>query len=298
MRLVMGGGCGLPLIRVEYSMFDGLPRRAAMLRSSKDLERCAVGATDGTIGHVEDLYFDDQMWVIRYLVVTTGTWLSHRKVLIAPLAVSHVDWEQRILATSLTQQQVRSSPDIDTNKPVSRQHEVQYLEYYQYPTYWEPGGVWGPGVNPNIPPLGTHYSWSGRPSLRERMEAARQKAQAHERDDPHLRSCNAVMMYHIAAKDGDIGHASGLLLDSDTWAIRYLVVDTSHWWFGHKILVAPEWIENVSWPEREVAVDMTRQTLKDAPTYDPHVPLDREREIQMFEYYGYAESRADDAKPT
>lgn len=269
-----------------------------MLHSSKDLEGCAIGAADGTIGHVDDLYFDDQMWVIRYLVVATGTWLSHRKVLIAPLAISHVNWEQRILSTSLTQQQVRNSPAIDTDKPVSRQHELQYLEYYQYPTYWETGGAWGAGVNPNIPPIGTRHSWYGRPSLRERMEAVREKAKGQERDDPHLRSWNTVMMYHIAAKDGDIGHARGLLLDSDTWAIRYLVVDTSNWWFGHKVLVAPEWIENVSWPEREIAVDLTRQTLKDAPTYDPNVPLDREREIQMFEYYGCAESRADDVKPT
>jgi hypothetical protein len=130
------------------------------------------------------------------------------------------------------------------------------------------------------------------------MQAARAKAQLQGHNDPHLRSCNAVMMYHIAARNGDIGHARGLLLDSDTWAIRFLVVDTSNWWFGHKILVAPEWIENVSWPDREFAVDLTRQTLKDAPAYDPNVPLDREREIEIFEYYGRAESRPDHVKST
>jgi hypothetical protein len=279
-------------------MFDELQRRAVMLLSSKDLERCAIGAADGAIGHVDDLYFDDQMWVIRYLVVATGSWLANRKVLISPVAIEHADWAQKTLVASITQEQVRNSPGIDTDKPVSRQHEIQYLEYYQYPSYWPTGGVWKPGMNPNIPLPGTRYEWAGGPSLQNRMEVARRKAESEGPEDPHLRSCNAVMMYHIAAQDGDIGHASGLLLDSGTWAIRYLVVETSNWWFGHKILVAPEWIENVSWPDRQIAVDLTRQTLKDAPTYDSNVPLDGEREIQLFEYYGCAESRADDVKPT
>ena len=62
-----------------------------MLRSIKDLEGYAVGATDGTIGHVEDFYFDDRAWVVRYLVVEAGAWLSSRKVLISPIAIGRPD---------------------------------------------------------------------------------------------------------------------------------------------------------------------------------------------------------------
>lgn len=97
-----------------------------MLRLVTKLEGCAIGAIDGTIGHVKDLYFDDAAWVVRYLVVATGDWLSKRKVLISPFALGVPGWAQRILPASLTIEQVRNLPDIDTDKPISRQHEIRY----------------------------------------------------------------------------------------------------------------------------------------------------------------------------
>ena len=60
-----------------------------MLRSMSDLQGYAIAATDGDIGHVTDFYFDDEAWVIRFLVVDTGSWLSSRKVLISPIAIGH-----------------------------------------------------------------------------------------------------------------------------------------------------------------------------------------------------------------
>ena len=99
----------------------------------KDLKNYAIHATDGTIGHVQDFYFDDEAWVIRYLVVDTGTWLSSRKVLISPVAIGRPNWIEKILPVSITKEQVKQSPDIDTDKPVSRQNEVEYLGYYGYP---------------------------------------------------------------------------------------------------------------------------------------------------------------------
>src|ERR1700728_5436391 len=103
-----------------------------MLRNSKDLEECAVVATDGSIGDVKDLYFDDEAWVIRYLVVSTGKWLANRKVLISPFALSQPQWTQKLLRASITTEQVKNSPDIDTERPVTRHHEIQYLKYYRH----------------------------------------------------------------------------------------------------------------------------------------------------------------------
>ena len=125
-----------------------------MLRNVKDLEGCAIRATDGTIGHVTDLYFDDLTWAVRYLVVETGHWLASRKVLISPIAVGQPDWESRVLPVSITRSQVQLSPDIDTDKPVSRQHEMLYLGYYGYPYYWAGDGLWGQGSYPGVMMLG------------------------------------------------------------------------------------------------------------------------------------------------
>ena len=98
-----------------------------MLRTMKDLEGYAIQATDGHIGHLKDVYFDDQRWIVRYLVVETGHWLASRKVLISPFAIGRPDWTGKVLPVSITKEQVKNSPDIDTDKPVSRQHECATL---------------------------------------------------------------------------------------------------------------------------------------------------------------------------
>lgn len=259
-----------------------------MLRNSKDVEDCAIVATDGTIGDVKDLYFDDEAWVIRYLVVLTGSWLANRKVLISPFSLGRPQWAQKLLRASITKDQVKNSPDIDTDRPVSRQHEVRYLKYYRYPSYWRGTGLWGVGANPDaaLMPMGMEYDWSTDPCSPGQVEQGKADTGKRQNDDPHLRSCNAVMRYHTQASDGEIGHVRGLLLDDETWALRYLIVDTSNWWLGHQVLVAPQWIQDVNWSRSHVSIDLSRKVLKDAPPYDAKSAVGRRQEIDLFEYYG------------
>lgn len=257
-----------------------------MLRPTNDLLNLAISADDGVIGEVKDLYFDDEAWAIRYLVVETGSWLFSRKVLISPIAAARPDWPTKLLPVSLTREQVKNSPDIDTDMPVTRQHETDYFDYYSYPYYWGDMGLWGGGGFPGMPPPG-HYG--SAPAIRAEADRAQARTETSQRDqDPHLRSCKAVVGYAIEAIDGEIGHVQGLLVDEESWAIRYLVVRTSNWWLGHDVLVAPQWIKRVSWADQTVAVDLTRDALKQAPRYDPAVSLTREMEIAVFKHYGRA----------
>ena len=258
-----------------------------MLRNLKDLEKCVIGATDGDIGQVKDLYFDDHAWAIRYLIVDTGSWLSGRKVLISPISIQKTDWPAHRLAAAITQDQVRNSPAIDTEKPVSRQHEEQYLGYYGYATYWGGPGMWGRGMMPMAMYPG-YAALPGSAAERERVieEGAKAERARHRDDDPNLRSCTAVVGYHIHATDGEVGHVEGFLIDDETWAIRYLVVNTSNWWLGHKVLVAAQWVEGVHWSDRTVTVDLSREAVKTAPPYEPSVELDRQRETGLFAHYG------------
>jgi hypothetical protein len=255
-----------------------------MLRNTTDLERYVIGATDGTIGHVKDFYFDDEAWVIRYLVVDTGAWLSSRQVLISPIAIGHPKWAEKLLPVSITKEQVKNSPDIDTEKPVSRFHEAQYLEYYGYPYYWVGSGVWGQGAYPSmmLPSFGSAFQ--GR-QVQGGLVRADGETRRPENGDPHLRSCKEVMKYHIHATDGDIGHVHSMLVDEETWAIRYLIVDTSNWWLGHQVLIAPQWIQDVSWPDAKVSVDLSRRAVQDAPPYDSAARLDRHQEAGIYKHY-------------
>jgi hypothetical protein len=258
------------------------------LRNIENLEGFAVRATDGMIGHVRDVYIDDMTWAVRYLIVDTGSWLSSRKVLISPIAIDQPDWTGKVLPVSLTKDQVKDSPDIDTEKPVSRQHERQYLGYYGYPYYWAGGGLWGQGPYPGTMLLGLGEGGSDAPYRHAQSQDERAEARGNESvyGDPRLRSCNALMKYHVEASDGGMGHIQGMLLDDDTWAIRYLIVDTSNWWLGHQVLIAPRWIQSINWLDATIAVDLTQQAVKDAPLYAGAEPMGREQEMALHEHHG------------
>jgi sporulation protein YlmC with PRC-barrel domain len=259
-----------------------------MLRTVKNMQDYVISATDGNIGHVKDVYFDDENWCVRYLVVDTGTWLSSRKVLISPISIGLANWAEKLLPVSISKEQVKNSPDIKTEKPVSRQQEIELLEYYGYPYYWGGYGIWGAGVHPNM--MLTGYADLVSPPDVEHPQVAKTNAQAegdkrHE-DDIHLRSCQAVIDYHIHATDGDIGYIQGLIVDEETWAIRYIIVNTSNWWLGHQVLIPPHWIQDVSWQDAKASVNLTRQEVKDAPPYNPTMQVDRKMEMYIYNHYG------------
>ena len=257
-----------------------------MLRNTKDIEKYAIGATDGNVGQVKDFYFDDHAWVIRYLVVDTGSWLLSRKVLISPISIRNPDWAAQTLPVAITKEQVRSSPAIDTDRPVSRQHEMQYLGYYGYSPYWGGAGLWGAGMYPyGMYPGGAGFGLDGAGREQVNDEYARAERARHKDEDPNLRSCHAVTGYHIHATDGEIFHVQSMLIDDATWAIRYIVVDTSNWWLGHQVLIDPQWIKDVSWAEQRVSVDLSRASVKDAPPYDSANELDRKWESDLYYHY-------------
>ena len=119
-----------------------------MLRSMKELEGYAIRATDCTIGHVRDFYFDDESWVIRYFIVDTGAWLRSRKVLISPIAIGHPNWSERALFVSLTKEQVRNSP---TSTPNCRSRDNMKYATSAITATRTIGAVRGSGVGSTIP---------------------------------------------------------------------------------------------------------------------------------------------------
>lgn len=251
-----------------------------MLRDVKDLKGYALGATDGELGTVKDLYFDDQRWAIRYLVVEAGGWLSGRKVLISPSAVRSVDWDNDKIDVGLTQQQVKDSPSIDTDKPVSRQHEMSYYDYYGYPYYWEGTYLWGPLMYPMYS-IGPSADSVPAVSRSDPVDAAEEREERTEGEasDLHLRSCNDVIGHEAMARDGPIGRVQSFLFDDESWAIRHLIVETGNWLPGKRVLLSPRQIQRISWPGREVYLDITRQEITTSPEYvHQHVPTHQARE--------------------
>jgi hypothetical protein len=233
-----------------------------MLFSMNDLYGFTIGASDGDIGTVNECYFDDVSFTVRYVVVDTGGWLSGRKVLLSPIAFRGMDREHRRITAALTKAQVEQSPDIETDKPVARQHEAAYHRYYDYVPYWAGSMLWGMSPLPYLPAWRTLTA----------AEAERERRwdwEARERDNPHLRSSRTVTGYHMRATDGDIGHVADYLVDDQSWSIRDVVVDTAKWCAGKKVLVPPDWIERVDWDRSTVYLTITRAQARNSPEYDP-----------------------------
>jgi uncharacterized protein YrrD len=249
-----------------------------MIRSVKDLRKYDIAAKDGSLGDVHDVFFDDRSWKVRYLVVDTGNWLPGRRVLVSPEAAAGIDSTERKVALNLTKDEIESSPGIEADAPVSRQNEIALANHFRWPRYWEeyPAGV---GVMPMIPHM-QHQPASGT--------APPPDDDTIPQGDPNLRSAAEVSGYHVAARDGEIGHIDDFLIDDSDWTLRFLVADTRNWLLGRKVLVAPAWTRGISWSDKKLLVDADRETVKSAPEYDPGSEIDQAQERRIFQHYGRA----------
>jgi len=236
-----------------------------MKRSINSLLGYTIKGTDGAIGKVEEFYFDDRTSTIRYMVVKTGGWFFENKVLISPEAFQKAEWESETLFVNLTKEKIKNSPDIDTDEPVSRQHEELIRGYYSWPGYYGHGmnGYWGHGM------------W-GYPAVREMEEEKgiqKMKATKHANDNPHLRSTHEVTGYDIHATDGDIGEVDDFIIDDKTWEINFLIVETGNWFSGKKVLFSPDRIKEIDWKSGAVIIDTTMANIMRIPEYDPEQVL-------------------------
>jgi hypothetical protein len=243
-----------------------------MLRSLNGLLGYNIEALDGTIGTVYDFYFDEIDWALRYLVVDTGMLLSGRKVLIVPAALGQPDWATRLFPVNHTEDEIKASPGINLDQPVSRKSESALHEYYQWAPYWAPGFP-SPSMPAPIPP---------KPLERVPEEGRR---------ETHVRSLREITGYHVACTDKDIGHVDDFIAEIGSWHIKMVVVDTRNWLPGKHVLLAIEWIDRLARDTKKVHFNLPAATVKDAPAYDPTEPVNEEFEAQLYDYYGRPSAR-------
>jgi hypothetical protein len=242
-----------------------------MLSKAKTLTGYALHARDGDFGKVKDFYFDDRYWTIRYLVADTGEWLVSRQVLISPHSLAAVDRDQGSITVKLAKDQIEHSPTLNRDKPVSRQFEQAYYGFFGWAMYW------------------------GFDNERAKAE---ESARRRNRGDPDLRSANAVRGYHIHSSDGPVGHVDDFIIDDEAWAIRYLIVDTKDWLPGKRVLVSPQWIERISWKQKQVFIALSRDAIQQAPEYGDESHVARDYEAALHDHYSSTGYWTDERPPT
>ena len=251
-----------------------------MLWNASSLRGFAVEATDGAIGTVGDLLFDDQSWTVRWLVVETGSWLASRNVILPVSALGKPHEATRKFTVDLTRKQVRDSPDIETSEPVSRFKEAHVYNYYDWNPYWTSGfaSMSNAIATPTVLPF-------GRDDVAPRYQDSGTDAVQTD-GDPHLRSARAVIGYHVAATDGEIGHVEDFLIDDVSWHLPYMTVDTKNWLPGERVLLPVRTIREIDWATKMLHVGIDRAKVKGSPPYDPQMISDGPFNDRSHAYFG------------
>jgi hypothetical protein len=96
---------------------------------------------------------------------------------------------------------------------------------------------------------------------------------------------NDLQGFDILATDGEIGIVEDFIVEDDSWAIRYLAIDTHKWWPGKKVMIAPQWIASIDWAQAKVHVLLSREEIKQSPTYDSSKLISREYETQLYRHH-------------
>jgi hypothetical protein len=263
-----------------------------MLFAVAGLVGCPVEGKDGRVGVVKDFLFDARNWKLRWMSVDTGRWLPGRQILIHPSAIAPLNVgmpERRMLpmmspgqtltlSVDLTKQQIEASPDAREDEPCTKQLETRLYDHYGIDPYWgdtyfraaEVDPVWEPPIFDIAAP---------------RTDADKEALPADL--DPHLMSAAEVKGYHVQATDGDIGRVEHLLADDANWDIRYLVIATRNWLPGKHVRIAPFAVTEIDWREREVKLNVTREKVQSAPSWDPAEMADQVSEDEFHRHFGW-----------
>ncbi|MBM7097170.1 PRC-barrel domain-containing protein [Bacillus sp. H-16] len=228
-----------------------------------------VIGTEGEIGSVSDLYFDDQRWTVRYIVADTGGLFDGKELFISPASIQGYSIEEERLHVSISEKEAKESPS-PGNEPVSRQFEREFAQFYNLNPYWMGGGLWGAGMMPR------DLTSEGYEGIQEIHES-----------DSNVLSVKDVEGKELATADESFGKVKDLIVDDKSYTIRYIVADTKRWLPGGKeVLLSTDWIDDVDWAESFVRVNVTKEQIKNAPEYVKGSSIDREMETTVFKHYG------------
>lgn len=239
-----------------------------MLTNSKALRKYKLNGLDEEVGSVKEFFFDDKFWTVRYLVANAGNWFNRKQVLLSPYFLTNVDHKLEFINVNLKSEEIKNSPPVESDRPVSRQFEESYYSYFGAPVYW-----------------GGPYAWGPLSSITHDRDTWKTIKTEERSWDSNLRSSDDVTGHSIRATDGEIGHVDDFIIDDESWTIRYLVIDTKNWLPGKKVLISPQWIDRISWEDSKVFVSLTQESIRNAPEYDPDSIVEREYERKLHDYY-------------
>lgn len=224
----------------------------------RTLQGSDIHARDGRAGSLDDLYFDDRQWMVRHLVVDTGTWLPGRRVLLPPQSVvPGGDAKPDAIGIALTRQEVCASPGSETDPPASELYAQVSAAQYGNRGCWEGLVLLNDTASQFVAPFGAAHPDAGAAN---RVASA---ARAARRS--HLCSCRDLLGCRVTTAGGSCGRVQDLAVDAHVWAIVNVIVEAHNRLSSMRLEVPPRAIERIDWVQRSVRVALTSEEVDRGP---------------------------------
>ena len=250
-----------------------------MLHSYNDLRHYPIRAADERKGNVEDFYFDDVEWKIRYLVAHTGFLWTGRDSLIGVDLLSRPDTNAMEFPVAMSAEEVEEAGRAGDHALFGERDRGSEKSDLM-PLFW-PSLLIGAPEARYTPILAQEQL-----SKRWNTDRETSSGDAEVPDHPRLRSMSEVSGYQIAAQDGEIGSVDDFLIDPEDWSVRYFVIDTGSWLPGKLVVVRTDQVEAIRTEDRVIAVRTDMTDIENAPRLGDIEELKKSSAQEMYERYG------------
>ncbi|MFZ3577352.1 PRC-barrel domain-containing protein [Virgibacillus sp. DJP39] len=230
-----------------------------MLYLTSTLKSFNIHATDGEMGKVKNIYFDDHDWAIRYAQVDTHKWLPGRNVYLSPSSFTKMNDEEKYVEVNHTKDTVKDSPTIPADTEISRTNEESLTAYYGWNSYWRAQNLWGAVDRPLVPRV---------PVQDEEKTGVRHELKTNENKKYDLLNESEAIGMKIHGHDGKMGEVTDLVFDDDNWKIDYLAVKVVRVPVEEYYLIKSEHITSVEWMEKDLYVDLNANYLDEQTSYE------------------------------
>lgn len=240
-----------------------------MKRSLNELSSNIVETNDGKTANVKDFLFDEKEWRIRYMDADFGGLFTSKKILIPKAFFKQPPWESNIFPTEISSGDIENCPKVDDHLPVSREYENILHEHYELDPYW-----------------GTAYIATSGSFYPPRPIKTPEKDVKEENIESILRSFKEIIGYKIKSLTDVFGQIDDILIDDVDWQIVYLVIDTKSWvpW-SKRVIIAVDWLDEISYTKHMVKLNLTTESIKDAPEFVMEKLVDEKFEKSVFDFY-------------
>lgn len=237
-----------------------------MLINLKNLMNLKVTASNDVIGRTFDFYFNDLDWTISYAEIKPRL-LVLKNFLANHMKLGQPNLDNKLFPIMISKEQLYDQPESDSVKTLSDQKQNHQAAFMTWPL--------------NLTNLNT-LDITEAQKLADLMIRDKDKNEGSS----HLRSFKEVSGYRIKTTTGFFGHLKSLIIDTEIWKIKFLLIRKRRLFKANKnILASPANVTNISWEDNSINIDLSKKIIRESPEYENIKSMSDEFERKLIRHY-------------